>query len=196
MMADPGQRTPVNRQHPEVLRKLAEHINSHREEFMSGYYQDDRPFIIAHPGMKFTQLPARDGIAHGNIQRSNRFPNCSFFKNWKAPSDKITFDAEVPKPGTFRVHLYYAAREAGAKCELRFKDSVLKFTIEEAHDVPLQGAENDRHPRKNSYVKDFKSIPIGKIDLAAGAGTLTLQATEIPGNEAMEFRLLLLERLE
>jgi hypothetical protein len=36
---------------------------------------------------------------------------------------------------------------------------------------------------------------MGEIELAAGQGTLTLKATEIPGEEAIDFRLLMLTPL-
>ena len=39
--------------------------------------------------MKFTQIPARDGTAHGNIKRSNMWPNCSYFTNWTSLDDSI-----------------------------------------------------------------------------------------------------------
>jgi hypothetical protein len=122
-------------------------------------------------------------------------PNCSYFTHWTRPDDSITFTAEVAASGIYQVVLYYAARDAGAKCELSFNDSKLSFAIPAAHDVPEHGAEHDHHPRTESYVKDFKALPIGSIKLEKGAGTLTLKATEIPGKEAMEFRLLTLERL-
>jgi len=47
-----------------------------------------------------------------------------------------------------------------------------------------------------SYVKDFKPQKIGKINLRKGKGELKLQATKIPGKTALEFRLLMLKRLE
>ena len=196
MVADPGQRKPVNAAHPPVAQELAARVKKHRDQFMPNYSKDDRPFVIAHPGSKFTQLPARDGVAHGSIKRSNRFPNCSYFTHWTSTDDKITFTAEVAVSGTYQVHLYYAAEEAGAKCELSFNDSALSFQITEPHKVPQLGAEHDRHPRQESYVKDFKSVSIGKIQLTKGTGELTLRAVEIPGAEAMEFRLLLLERVK
>ncbi|MBD3672088.1 MAG: arylsulfatase [Planctomycetaceae bacterium] len=196
MVADPGQRQEVTKEHPEIAKRLQQAVNHHRLEFMADYEKDNRPFVIAHPGSPLTQLPARDGVAHGGIERSNKFPNCSFFRNWTSTDGKITWDAEVGESGTYQVVLYYAAKDAGAKCELRFQDSVLKFQIEEAHDVPLLGAEHDRYERQESYVKNFKAVPIGNIQLEQGTGTLSLLATEIPGREAMEFRLLTLERVE
>ena len=38
-------------------------------------------------------------------------------------------------------------------------------------------------------------MTLGKIELPAGEGVLTLKATEIPGEEVMDFRLLMLKRL-
>lgn len=192
---DPKQKTPVNKKHPEVWKQLSEAVGKHRSEFMATYSVDKRPFVIAHPDSPLTQLPARDAKAHGTIQRSNRFPNCSYFRHWTKVEDKITFSAEVATTGTYRVVLYYAAKEAGARCELRFGDAKLPFRIEQAHDVPEIGSEQDLHPRMESYVKDFKAVVIGNIRLEKGTGELVLQATEIPGKEALEFRMLTLERI-
>ena len=196
MVADPGQKTNVAARHPKVVEELGTVAARHREEFMPTYFEDKRPFVIAHPDSPLTQLPARDAKSHGGIKRSNRFPNCSYFRNWSSTEDRITFGAEVAASGIYEVVLYYAAREAGAKCELSFNDATLKFQIAEAHDVPEFGGEHDLHPRMESYVKDFKAVTIGKIVLEKGKGELTLRATEIPGAEAMEFRLLTLKRMQ
>ena len=45
-----------------------------------------------------------------------------------------------------------------------------------------------------SYVKDFKPLQLGTIDLPQGKGTLTLRALDNPGGQVMEFRLLMLTR--
>ncbi len=195
MIADPGQKSNVAGSHPGVVASLKNAVVRHRDEFMASYFEDKRPFVIAHPGSRYTQLPARDAVAHGSIRRSNKFPNCSYFRNWTSTKDRITFSAEVAASGTYEVVLYYAAREAGAKCELTFNRATLRFQIAEAHDVPEFGGERDLHPRMESYVKDFKAVTIGKIVLEKGKGELTLRATEIPGAEAMEFRLLTLKRM-
>jgi hypothetical protein len=38
-------------------------------------------------------------------------------------------------------------------------------------------------------------MKLGVIELKKGKGTLTLQALDIPGSQALEFRLLMLTRL-
>ncbi len=195
MAVDPAQTQDVASRYPDVVSTLVRAASAHREAFMQKYYDDKRPFVIAHPESEYSHLPARDARAHGSIKRSNRFPNCSYFKNWTETEDWLSFDVEVGASGTYQVTLYYAAKEAGAKFELSFNGAKLPFVLREAHDVPELGAENDRHPRMESYVKDFKAVKIGEIMLESGKGELVLRATEIPGEEAMEFRLLTLKRM-
>ena len=45
-------------------------------------------------------------------------------------------------------------------------------------------------------MKDFKEANMGVIELKKGKGELTLRALKIPGQEALEFRLLMLRRME
>ena len=191
--ADPEQTTPVTNDHPEVTASLKSAITNWRTTVLAES-RDGRPFIICHPDAPMTQLPARDGVAHGNIRRSNRWPNSSYFHNWIDEADSITWDVEVATPGEYVVTLYYACPEEdiGSTIELKMGEHRVQAKITEAHDPPLLGPEADRVPRPSSYEKDFKPIEIGTISLPAGPSTLTLSAPEIPGSQAIEFRLLLL----
>lgn len=159
---------------------------------------DDRPFTLGHPDYEYTQIPARDGVPHGNIKRSNRFPNDTFFTNWTSEKDSITWDVEVLEDGKFEIDLYYtlADENNGVSVQLINGQSMLITRITEAHDPPLQGMENDRDPRQESYVKDFKSKPLGEIFLKKGRRKLVLKAPKIPGKAAMDVRLLLFKRIE
>ena len=56
-------------------------------------------------------------------------------------------------------------------------------------------AKEDRVVRAESYVKFFKQIELGEMDLKAGAGELTLTVPEMPGDEGIEFRLLMFQRI-
>jgi hypothetical protein len=195
---DRGQSTDVGEVFPEVKNQL----QAAKEEFIKEVVgelpeMDSRTFPLGHPGSKITQIPARDGIAHGNIQRSNRWPNCSFFTNWTSLEDKITWEVEVMQSGDYQVTLYYTCKagDEGSDFELRHGDNVLKARIETAHDPPLQGMENDRVLRPESYVKDFKPLDIGIINLDKGLAEMTLQATSMSGGSVMDFRLMLFEKI-
>lgn len=196
MMADPEQLKPIKNE--EVARELQKALADYKEEMLSGYGKanDDRAFVMAHPGSKMTQLPARDALASGGLKRSNRFPNDSYFENWKSIDDQITWKAEAGDSGQFEVEIFYATKSGGAKYRLSFNGNDLDFTIPKAHDVPKLGAREDRSPRSESYTKDWKRQKVGRIKLSKGEGNLVLSALEIPGGEAMEFRLLTLRKVE
>jgi hypothetical protein len=194
IIMDPEQRTPVSDDHKEITKTLRQAAADWRADVVSQIQQEERPFIICHPDAPMTQLPARDGIEHGTIKRSNRFPNSSYFLNWTDESDSITWDVQVATAGEYEVTLYYAcpAKDVGSTIELRMGDSVLRTKITEAHDPPIIGAAEDRVVRQESYEKDFKPIKIGSISLQKGDGVISLTAPEIPGDQALEFRLLTL----
>ena len=158
---------------------------------------DPRPFYLGHPALRYTQIPARDGKEHGNIKRSNRWPNCSFFTNWTGLQDSITWQVEVPVDGIFKVALYYTCPESdvGSTIQLSVGESVLTTRITEAFDPPLRGMDEDLTPRMESYVKDWKVMDMGTIELSRGTFNMSLKALEMPGNSVLDFRLFLFERI-
>ncbi|MEX1241977.1 MAG: arylsulfatase [Cyclobacteriaceae bacterium] len=199
MQRDPGQRQNIANQMVPVAETLLMEVQRWSQQVLAEIPKaDTRAFPIGHPGAKYTQLPARDGKAHGNIKRSNRFPNSSFFTNWTGVDDKITWDVELVESGNFEVVLYYTCpvKDAGSTFELRFGESKLTGKIAEGFDPPIRGMENDRVERMESYVKDFKPLNLGVVHFEKGKGELALQALDVPGSRVMDFRLLTFERVE
>ncbi|WP_425237755.1 arylsulfatase [Ulvibacterium sp.] len=198
MENDHAQTTDVSKQHQEVADSLIKAKNKWLAEVNPKLpkEEDHRPLTLGSPDHRFTQIPARDGIPHGNIKRSNRFPNNTFFTNWRSERDSITWNVEVLSDGEFDVTLYYtcAAENTGSTIELSLGHSKVSAKIMEAHNPPLTGMENDRTPRMESYVKDFKPIKLGTIALKKGQGNLTLKALEIPGDQAIDVRLLMFSK--
>ena len=192
MVNDPGQTLDVADQHPEVYAQLTSEMQAWKtmtEEELAT--EDTRPFTVGYPGYTITQLPARDAEASGSIERSNRYPNDSYFLNWTNPEDRITWNVEIVEGGDFEAEIFYAVPEvdAGATIALRYGDSSIEQTITEAHDPPLLGAEQDRVLRQESYVKDFKPVSLGTISLSTGTGILSLEALEMPGSQVQVFCL-------
>ncbi len=197
MTRDPGQHQDISREQPAIAKRLRTAVAQWKQELLPGLNEDNRPFLVGHPDFRYTQLPARDAQPHGNIKRSNRYPNCSYFTNWTSLDDRITWDVEVAAAGTYDVVLYYtcAEQDVGATVELSLNESSLTGQVLTAHDPPLRGAANDRVERTESYVKDFRPLKLGAIALEKGRGTLTLRALNIPGDQALDFRLLMLNRV-
>ena len=159
---------------------------------------DDRSFPITHPDFKITQLPARDAKTEGGIIRSNRWPNCSFYTNWKNEQDKIYWNGEVLASGEYQPVIYYTCSEEniGVTINLLDKNKILTNTkVKTAFNSTLRGMEYDRIKRGESYVKDWNQLILNPIYLSEGSIELTLMASNIQGNQAIDFRLMTLERV-
>jgi arylsulfatase A-like enzyme len=188
---DPGQQRDLSKEEPKVTVRLSKAVDNWKRDVLSALNKEDRPFTVGYREFPTTPLPARDGVPHGNVRRSAKAPNCSFFTNWTSPDDRITWDIDVATTGPYEVVLYYtcAPADVGAKIEMSFRESRLEGLVAEAHDPPLRGAEHDRVPRDGeSYMKDFKPLRLGVMPLRKGRGALTLRALSIPGKHVMDVR--------
>jgi hypothetical protein len=193
MEADPRQDRDIAKEQPEITARLTKALDDWRTKMLPGLKNDDRPFTVGHSEFPLTQLPARDGVPHGGVQRSASAPNCSFFQNWTRPEDRITWTVEVATPGRYEAVVYYTCPPAdiGSTVELSFNGSRIEGAVSEANDPPLRGAENDRVPRQGeSYVKDFKPLQLGVIELKPGRGQLTLRALKVAGKQVMDVRAI------
>ena len=198
MINDPSQTTDISIDRPQVVKEMLEAKEKWKKTVLVELpNKDKRPFYIGHSSVKTTQIPARDGFPHGELKRSNRFPNCTYFTNWINQKDSITWEAEVHKAGNFEVTVYYSCEEdaVGSVFEVSFGKAKIQGKIAEAHTTEEYGAEEDRVIRQESYVKDFKPLKIGVISLQKGKGTLKIKGIKKNGRELMDFRLMLFRRL-
>ena len=196
---DRGQKNDISYNYPQITDSLIKAKNNwEKETIQITKENDERAFTLGYSKALYTQLPARDGEAHGNIKRSNKWPNDSFFKNWKSVKDSITWNVEVIEDGRFQVEMYYTCpqMDLGSIIELSFKNSRIAKKIVVPHDPILIGMNEDRVLRTESYVKDFIPLDLGIITLTKGSGTLTLKAIEIKGGQVGDFRLLQFKRVE
>jgi len=195
MHADPGQDHDVAAEKPDLAKRLRNAVAKWSAEMLPGLSDDDRPFPIGHPEFRTSQIPARDGVPHGNVERSSKAPNCSYFTNWTSTEDSMTWDIDVVTSGDYEAVIYYTcpAENVGATIELSLGDARLAGKVAEVNDPPLVGAEQDYFPRRSeSYVKDFKPLNLGTLSLDKGRGQLTLRALDIPGKGVIDVRLMLL----
>jgi hypothetical protein len=194
MMVNPRQTGDVARAHPEVAQRLTQAVADWKKEVLTGF-KTERPYPVGYAEFPITVLPARDGEGHGGVQRSARAPNCSFFKNWTHTNGSITWDVEVATAGKYQAEILYTCPQdsVGSTVELVLNDAKVQGMVSEANDPPLRGGEHDRASRgSESFVKDFKPLRLGEIELKAGRGTLTLRAVKVPGKQVMDVRSVVL----
>ena len=197
MVSDGGQHTNVADQFPDIAKRLGQEVAQWKSELLGEFPDKDRPFPVGHPNFERTWLPARDASATGSIQRSNRFPNDSYFTQWTSTEDYLQWNIEVLKEDTYEAVIWQtcAEKDQSPLLELNFNNHHLRARISETWDPPVMGAEHDRIKRQESYVKDFRPFTLGRIHLTKGKGTLKLNTLDIPGEKAPEFRLLELIRI-
>lgn len=212
MVADPGQTTPVNEAQPELAAKLAVAVDAWRKEMYgpdavapskekgkggkakgkgNANAVDPRPIPVGYREFPVTMLPARDGEPRGTVKRSSSAPNCSYFVDWTSLEDSLVWNLEVVTTGRYEVTVDYTCpvKDAGATVELSFGDARLTGKVEPGWDPPLL-TNQDTLPRPHgeSTMKEFKTLLLGEVELAAGKGPLTLRALEIPGQSVMDLR--------
>jgi arylsulfatase A-like enzyme len=198
--ADPRERFNLADEKPKLASRLRQQLNAWIAEVKPVKSKGDgkvRPITLADPRAEFHQLPSRDANGHGGVKRSNKFPNCTYMQNWTSTDDEITWDVDVLGDGRFEVQMYYAcpADSVGATIQLSIGDENLTAKIDQANDSPLRGKEQDRVVRSEGYVRDWKAMTLGEINLRTGRASLSLRATEIPGEQVCEMRLLLFRKL-
>jgi arylsulfatase A-like enzyme len=194
MTTDPGQKTDIAKQQPEVAQKLRKAVADWRLEVLPKETDDTRPFTVGYREFPMTPLPARDGLPHGHVRRSARAPNSSYFVNWTSPEDSITWDIDVHTAGKYDVGIWYICPpdDAGSTIQVSFLDNKLTGDVAPAWNPPLIDNQ-DRVPRKaESYMYDFHELKLGRMELESGRGLLTLKALKIPGKEVMAVRMVTL----
>jgi len=196
---DREQKNDISVSNPAMLEKLKKSLAYYNENILTELPpKDTRPFLLGHPKERFSKLPARDGKAHGGIERSNKYPNSSFFTNWTKTTDSITWNVEVVESGLFEVMVYYtcAPEDVGSMINLRVGCNRLITKMTKSNDAPMVGADLDRVLRAESYEKGWIPFLLGNIKMDKGATTLVIKADQIPHFEVMNLRMLVFSRIQ
>jgi arylsulfatase A-like enzyme len=198
--SDRGQRKDVSAEYPEIAVGMQKRARQYREEMKVEFAKNrDRPFNVGFGPS--TMLPARDGQEHGDVQRSVKSPNNSFFTNWKSKDASITWNVDVATAGEYEVILRYtcATGDEGVTMRLtsELQDESVQFTsapVVEVFDPPLYDKSKERVEKSHYFVKDFKTLTLGNLYLPKGECTLRLSADEIIGTKAIDVHSIQLVR--
>ena len=186
--ADRGQRSDVSGNHPELAFQLRVLAEAHKAEMTEAFETNSgRPFTVGYAAS--TTLPARDGFEHGEIKRSVRSPNNSFFTNWTRTEDAITWPADVVEPGDYEVTVFYTCQAVNRGAQIRLtsgRASTKVATVTKAFDPPFYDKSIERMEESHYWVKEFMPLSLGVLSLGSGEQTLKLEAPKIPGAAAID----------
>lgn len=215
MVEDPGQKKNIAAEKAEVAQRMSAAVAAWRKDVFGTREElpvekavnakgkarnrvlpaDNRPYPVGFAEFPMTPLPARDGVAHGGVQRSSSAPNSSYFVNWKAKDDRITWDVEVNTTGDYEAVIYYTCPEAdaGSTIELSLNGAKLAGKVTPGWNPPLYTNQDTLpRPQGESKMKEFRPLALGTIRLEKGRGPLTLRALEIPGASVVDVRAVIL----
>jgi arylsulfatase A-like enzyme len=198
--SDRGQRKDVSAKYPKITKSLLDLARQYGEEMEVEFARNrDRPFTVGFGAA--TMLPARDGQEHGNVQRSVKSPNNSFFTNWKSKDASITWHVDVASAGDYEVIVRYtcAAGDEGVTIRLtrELQGKSVQFVsapVLEVFDPPLYDKSKERVAKSHYFVKDFQTLSLGNLHLPKGQCTLRLTADEIIGTKAIDVHSIQLYR--
>ncbi len=199
MTHDPNQTKNVATAFPDEYQQLKSWKEKWLKEVRSELpLQDLRPLIVGNKKMTMTTLPAAEAESMGNIKRSSKHPNDSYFLGWKSNTDKITWNVEVEEDGIFEIEIFYACSEKniGTALELKFNDASISKNISVANNVPVMGMEHDKVERDESYVKDFKPMKLGNVALKKGKGIMELSSKNLLAPDDLECNMITLRRIQ
>lgn len=198
--SDRGQHTDVSAKYPKITMEMQELAKKYREEMKVEFAKNrDRPFNVGFGAS--TMLPARDGQANGDVQRSVKSPNNSFFTNWKSKDASITWHVDVATAGNYEVVVRYtcAAGDEGVRMRLASElqgesGPSTSAPVVEVFDPPLYDKSKERVRKSHYFVKDFETLSLGHLYLSVGECTLRLSADEIIGTKAIDVHSIQLVR--
>ncbi|WDQ18011.1 arylsulfatase [Rhodopirellula sp. P2] len=207
LQADPGETRSVAKEHPETAARMKRALEDWAQETKprERNYTEEQVFPVGHPDQVWTQLPARDAQATGQVRRSNRFPNSSYMTHWHSEEDAVTWDVDVLAGGQFEVEVHYACPESavGTQLNLEWKQgnrtAATESVVTVANPSGAIHLDKDRSKRVESDEKRWAKMSLGRITLSEGRGRLSLTCPRIMGEDGerrgVEIRLMMLHRV-
>ncbi len=139
-------------------------------------------------------LQTQDARLRGTLKRSSIHPNCSWVCEWQERDDSLLWHIDVQTAGSYTLGVMYSAHsgQLGSRFAAECGTERCEFQVDEEFNHPeLHGF--DRHPRSESYEKEFALLECGVIALAAGPAEFVLKASAMAGDAMPHVRAFKLE---
>ncbi len=197
MIRDPRQQTDIAGEHPDLANALASaYIESYRDVARGGL--ETPPIEIGHREMKRVELSAPEARLSGGLRYMARSGYAhDWIVNWKSELASASWDIEVVRAGRYALDMLYACpqKNVGVETQAEIDGAILRAAISAAHDPPPRPSP-DLYPRHEAYEKEWAVLPLGEAALREGRSQLTIRATKIPGEEAMELKAVRIVALD
>ena len=194
MLDDPGQKTDISRQHPDISARLAQEYYSWLNDVTSSGTEAIL-VPVGYPEAPSVELPASDGTLTGQLKYKGI---AGWAHDWVVDFGPVTdscfWKIDNQTAGTYSISAELAVKEATVPCKLFLTtpDGNLVATIEQTIDATYLESP-DRVPRGEVYEREWQMTNLGEIYLQDGEQFISFKAETQPGHQ-LEFKSLLLTK--
>lgn len=193
---DSTQSTDISGAHPEVVNEMSSAYDKWFAE-VTRQLPTSRPIPVGYEEASTAYLPAVESLFSGEIRfyGESGWSN-DWLTNWSSESDKIWWNLDVVEQGQFTVLVEYSlsAGNEGVLLSASSGSEMIQTTINHIHN-PEFIPSPDRVIRGEVYEKEWAVFEVGSLQLQEGSQTLTISSPEIPGQEGIELKGIILEKL-
>ncbi len=196
MRADPGQKTDVSKQHPQVVARLTKAYDD--------WYASVTATPIARPpipvgveGSPRDELFAPEAFFDGDVRWYNTAGYAhDWITDWDKNGESLWWDVDVARAGRYEVAIRYTCAEqmAGSTFRISYGAATLDAKITKAHN-PKPVVRPDRTDAVR-YIQTFTTAKLGTLSLRTGATKLTVRAVEFAGETGIDVDAIVLRRVE
>lgn len=201
IQADVRQFNNLDKQYPDVLRKLSTHF----EEFLSSIPSIgvEAPIPVGHEGQSLVVLKGHDANLSGPKGQGIDYNYHAGFTghwiiDWTDTKAYAQWNLDVVDDATYAATLLFCIPEEdlGVKGYFEVDGQKLHFSINEAFDPEPYSQPFILDGEATKYEsKPWKRLPLGRLEIKSGYKSARIRLTDIPGKAGMEVKEVELSRL-
>jgi len=201
MVADPGQRKDLAKQHPAVVRRLRSAYEASLKDVTKAGF-DPIPIPIGYPQRREVILPGHEAFLHPPTKQGISYNGRAgwandWITNWTSTDAYPCWEIDVVGGGRYEITLLYVCPEEniGSKIRVEIGGQFVQGVIRRPHD-PQPISSPDRVPRKEVYEKVWAPLKLGTVDLEKGRTRLCVRALTKLGRTVMDLKAARVRRLD
>jgi hypothetical protein len=182
LAADPGEKTNLAEQHPDVAAELQAKYRRWFQEVTAGQTYRPVPIPVGQADENPVEIQASWAQLPGaSPEYVFRAYDWDTLQSWARPGDAATWELDVKRAGHYEVTLSYGCPplDCGGRLRISVGPSAVEF-----------------QPQATVTGEVFTTARAGVLELPAGRATLTAQAVRIDGHDLLRWNRIWLKRIE
>ncbi len=197
---DPGQRHDLSKRHPELVDQYLKAYQRWRKD-VAPEEMEPLPARIGYANWPKVELPAHEALlvtANGkgiSYSEPNGWAG-DWITNWKSANAYAYWNAELVYSGLYEIAFDYIckAENVGVVMSFQVDGREMQRKITQPYE-PEPVFSPDRARRREVPQKQWKRLRIGQLRIEKGLKKLIVKPNQIPGQQAIDLKTLIVERI-